>query len=94
MASPLRIDHPGLCRTCSFQVDCTFPRIDGRSVTECLEFSGIQPVDPPRPARPRVAAAGEGRGGAPVGLCSTCDRRHDCTFPKPESGVWFCEEYA
>ncbi len=27
------------------------------------------------------------------GLCSNCDNRHDCMFPKPEGGVWHCEEY-
>jgi hypothetical protein len=27
------------------------------------------------------------------GLCVNCDNRHTCTFPKPEEGVWHCEEY-
>jgi hypothetical protein len=27
------------------------------------------------------------------GLCINCDVRGTCTFPKPEGGVWFCEEY-
>jgi hypothetical protein len=27
------------------------------------------------------------------GLCLNCDVRNTCTFPKPEGGVWFCEEY-
>jgi hypothetical protein len=27
------------------------------------------------------------------GLCINCDVRETCTFPKPEGGVWFCEEY-
>lgn len=27
------------------------------------------------------------------GLCINCDVRDTCTFPKPEGGVWFCEEY-
>jgi hypothetical protein len=27
------------------------------------------------------------------GLCSNCDRRHDCTFSKPVGGVYHCDEY-
>ncbi|MHC4505741.1 MAG: hypothetical protein ACYTFI_20745, partial [Planctomycetota bacterium] len=27
------------------------------------------------------------------GLCGNCEERRSCTFPKPEGGVWHCEEY-
>jgi len=27
------------------------------------------------------------------GLCINCDHRFTCTLPRPESGVWYCEEY-
>ena len=27
------------------------------------------------------------------GLCSTCEIRETCSFPKPEWGVWQCDEY-
>ncbi len=27
------------------------------------------------------------------GLCMNCDLRETCALPRPESGVWFCEEY-
>ena len=27
------------------------------------------------------------------GLCSNCEERRSCAFPKPEGGVWHCEEY-
>lgn len=27
------------------------------------------------------------------GLCADCELRNDCTFPKPESGIWHCEHY-
>jgi hypothetical protein len=27
------------------------------------------------------------------GICSTCAKRDTCTFPKPEGGVWQCEEF-
>lgn len=31
---------------------------------------------------------------APRGLCATCVHRAVCDFPRPEGGVWRCEEYA
>jgi len=27
------------------------------------------------------------------GLCLTCARKKTCLHPKPEGGVWHCEEY-
>ncbi len=27
------------------------------------------------------------------GLCVNCANRHTCLCPKPEGGVWHCEEY-
>ena len=27
------------------------------------------------------------------GLCVNCDLRRDCTYAKPVSGVWNCDEY-
>jgi hypothetical protein len=27
------------------------------------------------------------------GLCTTCDKRATCTFPKADGGVWHCEEF-
>jgi hypothetical protein len=26
-------------------------------------------------------------------LCSNCEDRHTCIYPKPAGGVWHCEEY-
>ncbi|MBX3393880.1 MAG: hypothetical protein KF841_00790 [Phycisphaerae bacterium] len=33
------------------------------------------------------------RATSAKGLCATCELRETCTFPRPESGVWRCEEY-
>jgi hypothetical protein len=27
------------------------------------------------------------------GLCINCEHRKDCCLPRPEGGVWHCEEY-
>jgi len=34
-----------------------------------------------------------GRRAGFIGLCSDCEGRQTCAFPKPEGGVWHCEEY-
>jgi hypothetical protein len=28
-----------------------------------------------------------------LGLCRNCENRRTCAFPKPEGGIWHCEEY-
>lgn len=28
-----------------------------------------------------------------LGLCSNCDHYPVCSYPKPEAGVWHCEDY-
>jgi hypothetical protein len=46
-----------------------------------------------RKAESRELPASLDCAGVPRGLCINCDVRNTCTFPKPEGGVWFCEEY-
>jgi hypothetical protein len=31
--------------------------------------------------------------GGYKGLCVNCANRETCLYPKPEGGVWHCEEY-
>lgn len=86
---------PGLCATCDRAPRCTFPRDPERPVVDCDEFSGL--ALPPltiRAAREARPSASPGARSAPLrGLCATCERRHDCTYPKPEVGVWHCDEF-
>jgi hypothetical protein len=44
--------------------------------------------------QPRIST-GEGAPflGVLRGLCGNCDLRRECTYPKPASGVWNCDEY-
>ncbi len=46
-------------------------------------------------ARQTRSSSGEGAPffGVLRGLCVNCDLQHDCTYPKPLSGVWNCDEY-
>ena len=91
----------GLCSCCIGAATCTYPKTPGRPILECEEFDGIlapplglvpprsvAPLNPARQASPRGSDFKEYRG-----LCSNCELRATCTYPKPEGGVWHCEEY-
>ena len=95
MSEPER--YRGLCSTCRNAASCTFPRDADTPVLRCEEFVSME-----------LAAAGRPKHGAPtglsgggddpdearyLGLCRTCAARHTCTLPKPEGGVWDCQEY-
>ena len=91
----------GLCSCCKGASTCTYPKTLGRPILECDEFDGIlapslglvhprnvTPMNPAHQANPRGSDFKGYRG-----LCSNCEQRSTCTYPKPEGGVWHCEEY-
>ncbi len=87
--------YPGLCTTCVNEADCTFPRSVDRPVTTCDEFEGV--VAAPAPVS---VVRQDGRERWEManhewypGLCSICEKRETCTYPKPKEGVFHCEEY-
>lgn len=87
---------PGLCASCVNAGGCTFPRTPGRPVTECEEFEGAcgdAPACGDDAGRGPRASEAPPDTGCVKGLCRTCTKRATCTFPKPEGGVWHCEEY-
>ncbi len=87
----------GLCKYCLLASECVFPREKGRPIHFCDEFEGGGPKETSSPE----ASVRETRGTESpeeleeelIGLCRNCALRHTCTFPKPEGGVWHCEEY-
>ena len=88
-------DYLGLCSTCRHARTCTFPRSKDRPVHFCEEFD-------PEEDKPTLTVvhheevldqdALADREKYP-GICSTCAKRDTCTLPKPEGGVWQCEEF-
>ncbi len=79
----------GLCKTCTNAATCTFPREDGRPVRFCDEFDGEVKAEE---VKPKVEVEKTTLNDL-KGLCRLCDKAESCTFPKPEGGVWHCEEY-
>ncbi len=89
-ATPDKIHEPlGLCKTCKNAATCTFPREAGRPVRFCDEFDGEEKAEE---VKPKVEVKKTPLNDL-KGLCRLCDRAESCTFPKPEGGVWHCEEY-
>jgi len=86
----------GLCATCVHQAGCTFPRRSDEPVFQCAEFEGELAPVVLKGAIPVFAQRfdeSEASGCQAKGLCRTCSKRLSCLFPKPEGGVWHCEEY-
>ncbi len=88
----------GLCADCQNAADCTFPRVAGQAVRQCEEFKGLEysgernPMEGAFPLRSGFASDDENFEGR-MGLCLNCSNQKTCSFPKPEGGVWHCEEY-
>lgn len=85
-------DDRGLCVSCENEVACLY-RASG--ILQCEEFQ--LPAPPARkPLSPKSEAQANTNGRNPVrflGLCSNCDSRETCLYPKPDGGIWRCEEY-
>jgi len=84
----------GLCLTCKFDPDCIYEAQSDRAILQCEQFEmGFRRFTPPAPPI-RSAALRPRESSAYPGLCSNCENRETCIYPKPEGGVWRCEEYA
>ncbi len=91
--------HRGLCSSCRSTLTCTFPRTPGQPILQCDEFDGysFSPLDVSPIPRLPTALSPSSRPAEDSntlrGLCRDCERLRTCTYPKPEGGVWHCEEY-
>ena len=93
--------YMGLCSYCKSAPICTFTRDPNRPVCECDEFGGFTytPVGVPNRKDislkhfPKKPIGSEDPFSLHKGLCSQCEGRANCIYPKPEGGVWHCEEF-
>lgn len=90
----------GLCSICENAMHCTFPRQAERPVMQCDEYEDLieerltQALQAPRLRLVTEPAPEDEASDRTRGLCRTCEHRETCTYPRPESGVWRCEEFA
>ena len=87
----------GLCMSCRNAPSCTFPRDPARPAFYCEEFEIDTTTSITSPAKDQPLAtrpdAFDKDSMKFIGLCSDCEGRKNCAFPKPEGGIWRCEEY-
>ena len=95
--------HPpaGLCATCERAAQCIYLRSSTRAIHECEEFA-LPEADRSActadrsqslPAAQLPPAAENSAGKSLLGLCVNCNHLEQCTYLRPEGGVWSCEEY-
>ncbi len=91
-----REKYGGLCSTCGNGSTCTYRRKTGDSILFCDEFKGGLTMEKkddgeiilsPESLNDKIGVDGE------RGLCPHCKNLEHCTYPKPEGGVWHCDEY-
>ena len=82
-----------LCQSCRNASGCMLHHGSDEPIQECEEFelpvparSGNQPVLSP------LQRSGASEPDV-LGLCQNCRVRTGCRLPRPEGGIWFCEEY-
>jgi hypothetical protein len=86
----------GICATCKHEPGCIYLADSDGMVLQCEEFEMAfpEPVATPIRTEPRRPSVNGDRSQRLAGLCQNCDNRDSCIYPKPEGGVWLCEEYA
>jgi len=90
--------YSGLCISCKHASTCTFPRDPQRPAFYCEEFeieiTTSKKMTRDNTSRSKESSVVEVKGSSMlIGLCSDCENSQICVFPKPEGGVWHCEEY-
>lgn len=90
--------YSGLCSTCKHASTCTFPRDPKRPAFYCEEFeieiTTSRKMTKDDASRLTESSVAEVKGSSMlIGLCSDCQNSRTCVFPKPEGGIWHCEEY-
>jgi len=97
-AAGAEIPASSLCCNCMYAQSCTHRRRSGQPVTHCEEHAvdAAQPLNerPASACEPPVASEAEDSARELLGLCSNCEQRQTCRLPKPEGGIWHCEEYS
>ncbi|MFC1888856.1 hypothetical protein ACFL4G_03765 [Thermodesulfobacteriota bacterium] len=93
--------YGGLCETCNKAETCIYQRDPNQPVLQCEEFDGYEPKtmkeltsrQPELKSKHVGSRGGEKDSDQYLGLCSNCENRHSCTYPKQDGGVWHCEDY-
>ena len=96
MNAPAKAERPGLCMTCKNAPDCVYRAQRGFDAQYCETYECYSiPTDISKndlDTEPIITSVTPRQNPA-KGLCSNCDNFENCVLPKPEEGIWHCEEY-
>jgi hypothetical protein len=98
------VDFIGLCSTCNNNDNNAMPNCGlrmrrGFDAIFCELFDTYSEKDPGSRkdrwdnSRPKTKKSGMTSSNNLKGLCINCEHRESCLLPKPDGGVWHCEEY-
>ncbi len=101
---PMETSRPlGICSTCDNAETCSYLKLFGPPLFYCDEHEGVLGCVEERVGSLESSSSKEEKEALPPspqeaetkykGLCKNCAIRATCTYPKPEGGVWHCEEY-
>lgn len=82
-----------LCSTCNHAPTCGNCGTPDKPVFYCEEIDIYVPVTPKKTSISASAPAETIDSDKYKGLCFDCEDRETCVFPKPEGGIWHCQEY-
>lgn len=82
----------GLCSTCVHSENCTMCQSFKGKIFQCEEFDDYAPqkILTEDKAEEKKSSV---QYSSLKGLCMNCDFAGTCTFSKPETGIWNCNEY-
>ena len=84
----------GVCAVCKYDPECIYEASSRSAILQCEQFEMKLPEQaPPQPAQARGVPGHATDTNGYAGLCPSCNKRKTCTYPRPEGGVWRCEEY-
>lgn len=93
--------YGGICATCENNTTCTFLRDPSQPVMQCEEHVLVSTEKTTITVQGAAISLRSVKDGIindasnvkNKGLCPNCKNLKTCTYSKPETGVWFCEEY-
>lgn len=99
-----QIDEPGemediliksICYNCASQHSCSMLANSVTPVIQCEMYECCSSEKNPAGEQQMLAvdSADEYNAVHLLGLCSNCENRLSCSWPKPASGIWHCEGY-
>ena len=100
MLVPIQEHSVGLCSTCNNAATCVYRAKRGFDAVYCENFNDFSGPLHADEKRGDAGMDDEAEKTEKItvskslkGLCVNCANRDCCTLPRPEGGVWHCEEY-